>query len=102
MSEPEYEHRLFLMISNIVCFSGKAGLNCLGFTWDTILMILVILSVSLEDAHRRNDGKLFEKFKKTTVICGVVDSARSRIETEEEIRKHVEVRKLNSFLCLTL
>ncbi len=27
MSEPEYEHRSFPMISNIVCFSGKDGLN---------------------------------------------------------------------------
>ncbi len=27
MSEPEYERRSYRMISNIVCFSGKAGLK---------------------------------------------------------------------------
>lgn len=45
--------------------------------------------VSLEDAHRRNPKELFEKFKNTTIILGVVDVARSRIESVEEICEHI-------------
>jgi len=41
--------------------------------------------VSIEDAHRHNDLKLFEQFSTTTVILGVVAIANSRIETVEEI-----------------
>jgi len=44
--------------------------------------------VSIEDAHRRNDLKLFEKFKTTKVILGVIDVVRSRVETVDEIKQH--------------
>lgn len=43
-------------------------------------------AVSLEDAHRQNDLSLLERFARTTVILGVVDIARTRIEAAEAIR----------------
>ena len=49
----------------------------------------VHLAVSLEDAHRPNDLTLFTKFKRTNLIVGVVDVAKSRIETQEEIKSRV-------------
>ena len=45
--------------------------------------------VSLEDAHRHNDLLLFDKFKKTTIILGVVTIANSRVETVDEIKERV-------------
>jgi len=49
-----------------------------------------IQQVSLEDAHRRNTHRLFEKLDKKTVILGCIDVARSRVESVEEIQKHIE------------
>ena len=46
-------------------------------------------AVSLEDAHRRNDPSLLDRFASTTVILGVVAIARSNIEGVEEIRGHL-------------
>ncbi len=48
-----------------------------------------ITAVSLEDAHRRNDLALLERFASTTVILGVVAIAKSRVESVEEIRSHL-------------
>ena len=42
-------------------------------------------ALSVEDCHCKNDLSLFEKFKKTKAIVGLVDVAVSRIETVEEI-----------------
>ena len=42
--------------------------------------------VSFEDAHRHNELSLLEKFSKTRVILGVVEIARSRLESIEEVR----------------
>ncbi|MCH2181627.1 MAG: hypothetical protein MK108_06435 [Mariniblastus sp.] len=60
-----------------------------------------IMAVSLEDAHRPNDLSLLEKFRRTTVLLGVVAIARSRVETVEEIRErlllaleHIEPERL--------
>jgi len=57
--------------------------------------------VSIEDAHRHNDLVILEKFAKTSVILGVVDIARSRIETVEEVRnrlstalEHIDAHRL--------
>jgi len=47
-------------------------------------------AVSLEDTHRRNNLELFSKFKNTTVILGVLGIAESRVETAEEIKKHIQ------------
>ncbi len=44
-----------------------------------------INAISLEDAHRHNDLTLFEHFKTTTVMLGVIAIASSRLETVEEI-----------------
>ncbi len=59
------------------------------------------MAVSLEDAHRPNDLGLLEKFRRTTVLLGVVAIARSRVETVEEIRErlllaleHIEPERL--------
>ena len=46
-------------------------------------------AVSIEDAHRRNHPALLEAFGDKIVILGVVDVARSRIESEEEIVEHL-------------
>ena len=46
--------------------------------------------ISLEDAHRPNDLSLLRHFKTTSVILGVVDSARSRIETIDEVRDRID------------
>jgi 5-methyltetrahydropteroyltriglutamate--homocysteine methyltransferase len=60
-----------------------------------------IRAISLEDAHRHNDLSLLEHFKTTTVIFGVIDIARSRIETVAEITdrlqaalKHIDADRL--------
>lgn len=45
--------------------------------------------ISIEDAHRYNDLKLFDKFKKSTVILGVITIAMSRVERVEEIVSRV-------------
>jgi len=46
-------------------------------------------AVSLEDAHRRNDLSLLERFASTKVILGVVAIAKSRVESADEIRAHL-------------
>jgi 5-methyltetrahydropteroyltriglutamate--homocysteine methyltransferase len=43
-------------------------------------------AVSIEDAHRRNDLALLERFARKKVILGVIAIARSRIEEVEEVR----------------
>ncbi len=43
-------------------------------------------AVSLEDAHRHNELALLEQFARTSIILGVVDIARTRVETVDEIR----------------
>ena len=46
-------------------------------------------AVSIEDAHRPNDLSLLERFRRTTVILGVVAIAKSRVEDVEEIRERL-------------
>lgn len=57
--------------------------------------------VSIEDAHCRNDLRLLEEFKSSTVILGSVAIASSRVETVEEIEdrlsqalKHIDHDRL--------
>ena len=45
--------------------------------------------VSLEDSHRPIDLKLLEKFKKTRVIMGLIDVAKSRMESVEEVQERI-------------
>jgi len=47
-------------------------------------------AVSLEDAHRHNDLSLLERYKNTTILFGVVDVAKSRVESVEEIRSRLK------------
>ena len=47
-------------------------------------------AVSIEDAHRHNDLALLERFTATTVILGVVDIAKSRVESVDEVRTRLE------------
>ena len=47
-------------------------------------------AVSLEDSHRHNDLNLLEKFKKTKVIFGFIDIAKSRMESVEEVRTRMK------------
>lgn len=46
-------------------------------------------AVSIEDAHRHNDLKLLEHYRKTTILFGVVDVAKSRVEEVDEIRERL-------------
>jgi 5-methyltetrahydropteroyltriglutamate--homocysteine methyltransferase len=48
-----------------------------------------VMAVSLEDAHRRNDLSLLERFASTTVILGVIAIAKSRVENTDEVRTHL-------------
>ncbi|MFQ5984893.1 MAG: 5-methyltetrahydropteroyltriglutamate--homocysteine methyltransferase [Alphaproteobacteria bacterium] len=47
-------------------------------------------AVSIEDAHRPNDLTLLGRFRKTTVILGVVAIAKRRVEPIEEIRARLD------------
>lgn len=49
-----------------------------------------IKAISIEDTHRRNDLFFLEKFKNTSILLGVIDISRSRIETKEEVVAHIE------------
>ncbi len=42
-------------------------------------------AVSIEDAHRPNDLSLLERYARTTVLLGVVNIGRSRVEPVDEI-----------------
>lgn len=46
--------------------------------------------ISIEDAHRHNDLSLFENFKKSKVVLGVVKIASSKVESVEEIRSRLK------------
>ena len=46
-------------------------------------------AISIEDAHRPNDLSLLERFRRTTVILGVVAIAKSRIEDTGEIAERL-------------
>lgn len=46
--------------------------------------------LSLEDAHRHNDLSLLERFSDTRIALGVIDIARTRIETVDEIVARLE------------
>lgn len=46
-------------------------------------------AVSIEDAHRPNDLGLLERFRATTVILGLVDIARTRLEPLEQLRQRL-------------
>ena len=46
-------------------------------------------AISIEDAHRPNDLSLLERFRRTTVILGVVAIARSRVESAGEIAERL-------------
>jgi 5-methyltetrahydropteroyltriglutamate--homocysteine methyltransferase len=57
--------------------------------------------VSIEDAHRRNDLALLERFARRTLILGVIAIASSRIEEVDEVRerlsrarKHIDPHRL--------
>ena len=58
-------------------------------------------AVSIEDAHRHNDLSLLERYTRTTVLLGVVDVGRSRVEPVDEIAQrlgqaieHIDPRRL--------
>ena len=50
----------------------------------------IIDCISIEDAHRYNDLTLFDKYKKTKIIIGLIKIASSIEETEQEIQKRVK------------
>jgi 5-methyltetrahydropteroyltriglutamate--homocysteine methyltransferase len=51
-----------------------------------VLEEIAIDAVSIEDAHRRNDLALLERFARKKVILGVIAIGSSRIEEVEEVR----------------
>jgi len=46
-------------------------------------------AVSIEDAHCKNDLSLLDAFNRVKVILGVVHSASSRVESQEEIQERL-------------
>ncbi len=46
-------------------------------------------AVSIEDAHRPNDLSLLERFARTTVILGLVNIAKSEVETVDHLRQRM-------------
>ncbi len=50
----------------------------------------VVKVISLEDAHRRNDPKLFGLFKNKTIALGVINICSTRVESVDEIRNHIK------------
>ena len=60
------------------------------FTLADALEDSVMDQVSLEDAHRHNELSLLTHFKKTKVILGFVDVARSRVESVDEIKQRID------------
>ncbi len=50
----------------------------------------IIDCISIEDAHRYNDLTLFDKYKKTKIIIGLIKIASSIEETKQEIQKRVK------------
>ena len=50
-----------------------------------------IQALSIEHAHRPNDLALLERFSNTTVILGVIDIAKSRIEGVDEVRQRLVI-----------
>ena len=46
-------------------------------------------AVSIEDAHRPNDLTLLERYTRTTVLFGVVNIGRSRVESVDEITQRL-------------
>jgi 5-methyltetrahydropteroyltriglutamate--homocysteine methyltransferase len=51
-----------------------------------VLEEVAVDAVSIEDAHRRNDLALLERFARKKVILGVIAIGRSRVEEVEEVR----------------
>ena len=47
-------------------------------------------AVSIEDAHRPNDLSLLERYARTTVLLGVVNIGRSRVEPVDEIAQRLD------------
>jgi 5-methyltetrahydropteroyltriglutamate--homocysteine methyltransferase len=47
-------------------------------------------AISIEDAHRPNDLKLLEIFKKTSVILGLIDVAKSKLEEVDQITDRIQ------------
>jgi 5-methyltetrahydropteroyltriglutamate--homocysteine methyltransferase len=60
--------------------------NAAYFELAGVLDEIAIDAVSIEDAHRRNDLGLLERFARKKVILGVIAIASSRIEDVEEVR----------------
>lgn len=46
-------------------------------------------AVSIEDAHRPNSLKLLEMFGNTAIILGLIDIAKSRVESVESLRSRI-------------
>ena len=50
-----------------------------------------INAISIEDAHRPNDPKLLELFKNTTVMMGLVDVAKSKLEEVDQVKQRIKL-----------
>ena len=50
-----------------------------------------INAISIEDAHRPNDPKLLELFKNTTVMMGLVDVAKSKLEEVDQVKERIKL-----------
>ena len=50
-----------------------------------------INAISIEDAHRPNDPKLLELFQNTTVMMGLVDVAKSKLEEVDQVKERIKL-----------
>ena len=50
-----------------------------------------INAITIEDAHRPNDPKLLELFKNTTVMMGLVDVAKSKLEEIDQVKQRIKL-----------
>ena len=51
----------------------------------------IVNTISIEDAHRHNNLKLFELYKKSKIIIGLIKIASSSIETVDEINERIKL-----------
>jgi len=76
---PQYLDQKDYMKADPNCYSIIAEkLDAAGFS-----------AISFEDSHRRNDPSMFKKYTNSKIILGVLEVASSRVESVEEIKKHI-------------
>ena len=61
------------------------------FDISTALDDSIVDTISIEDAHRHNNLKLFELYQKSKIIIGLIKIASSSIETVDQINERIKL-----------